>query len=130
MQSAKLATVAATAVLLAGCQSQDPRSVAPSTPQNCKNDPTCTIQVNPSAGVVPDRVLISKGHANVVKWQLPQGSKWKWGDKAVEFKASGVFSCPAGQSGPVRTCNKADTAAAGEYEYSLHLVYDPYLINE
>lgn len=130
MRNAMLVTAAAVVVLLAGCARQEPKSVAPLAPQNCKNDPTCTIQVNPSSGVVPDRVLLSKGHANVVKWQLPHASKWKWGDKAVEFKVSGVFDCPAGQSGPVRTCNKANTVAAGEYEYSLHLVYDPFLVNE
>ncbi|MDH5287804.1 MAG: hypothetical protein OEX23_14360 [Betaproteobacteria bacterium] len=140
MRIGLVAVTGTMAVLLAGC---DPLATfsgpgkgggtpAARAQQDCKNRPTCDIDVDLMTGVVPERVFVSVGQATAIRWKLPQGSRWKWGERGVEFKPPGdtVFNCPSGQSGLVRTCNKPANAPGGTFEYFLHLVYDPFLVNE
>ncbi len=99
--------------------------------KSCDGD--CDIDVDPSAGTVPDKVTVGNGKGKKIRWTIKPGQGSFTAD-GIEFDAPGkkVFTgCAASANMRMFTCtNGGDT---GQYKYTVRIAgrppHDPFVFN-
>lgn len=110
---------------------------------DCRGQSECDVPVDPLAGMVAENMILSRGRTSTLKWTLNghQG-RYRWDGAGIVFEpaANEVLRCPAGQSGPVRTCvnNGGLGTTNGKFKYDVRVfdtktnrvtVLDPFVLN-
>lgn len=99
--------------------------------KSCNGD--CDVDVDPSAGTVPDKVTVGNGKGKKIRWTIRSGQGSFTAD-GIEFDAPGrgVFTaCAPSSNMRVFTCTNGGDP--GQYKYTVRLQgrapVDPFVMN-
>lgn len=99
--------------------------------KSCTGD--CDVDVDPSAGTVPDKVTVANGKGKKIRWTIKPG-QGSFAADGIEFDGPGktVFTgCAPSSNMRIFTCTNGGDP--GQYKYTVRIQgrppHDPFVIN-